>query len=83
MSHADTDLDAMIVEQAVERDLARREEILRAIQRRLLDGAYMFSPVAGSIGAGEAWVFHPSVQGFHPNTALSEYFFWAATWLEP
>ncbi len=83
LSHADADLDSMILEQAVERDFARRGEILRAIQRHLLDGAYMFSPVTGSIGAGEAWVFHPSVRGFHPNTALSEYFFWAATWLGP
>ena len=83
VSHADADLDALIVEQAAVRELAERGEILRSIQRRLLDGAYIFSPVTGSIGAGEAWVFHPSVQGFHPNTALSEYFFWAATWLEP
>ena len=82
LSHADHDLDGMIIDQAVERDIAKRGEILRAIQTRLLDGAYMFSPVTGSIGAGEAWVFHPSVQGFHPNTALSEYFFWASTWLE-
>ena len=83
LSHADHELDDMIVAQAVERDLAKRGEMLRAIQRRLLDRAYMFSPVTGSIGAGEAWAFHPSVQGFHPNTALSEYFFWAAMWLEP
>ena len=83
LSHADHDLDDMIVAQAVERDLAKRGEMLRAIQRRLLDRAYIFSPVTGSIGAGEAWAFHPSVHGFHPNTALSEYFFWAATWLEP
>ena len=83
VSHADADLDALIVEQAAVRELAERGEIVRFIQRRLLDGAYMFSPVTGSIGAGEAWVFHPSVQRFHPNTALSEYFFWAATWLEP
>ncbi len=86
LAHADHDLDGMIIDQAVEPDpvwMVSREETIRAIQRRLLDGAYMFSPVTGSIGAGEAWVFHPSVQGFHPNTALSEYFFWAATWLEP
>ena len=77
LSHADHDLDDMIIEQVGELDRDRRGEILQDIQRRLLDGAYMFSPVTGSIGAGETWVFHPSVQGFHPNTALSEYFFWA------
>ena len=31
---------------------------------------------------GDVWVFHPRVKGFHPNTAASEYFFWAKTWLE-
>ncbi len=83
LSHSDPDLDAMIIEQAVEQDPVRRGEMVRAIQRRLLDRAYVFSPVTGSVGAGEAWVFHPSVRGFHPNTALSEYFFWAETWLDP
>ena len=51
---------------------------MRQIQRRVLEQAYMVAAVTD----GDTWVFHPKVRGFHPNTAASEYFFWAKTWLE-
>ncbi len=76
--HADETLDALIVEQATERDASAREEMVRQIQHRVLEQAYMVTTVTN----GDVWVFHPRVKGFHPNTAASEYFFWAKTWME-
>ena len=76
--HADGTLDALIAEQATERDPAARGELVRQIQGRVLEQAYMVATVT----AGDTWVFHPRVRGFYPNTAASEYFFWAKTWLE-
>lgn len=38
----------------------------------------MFSPVMAS----SQWVFDWDLQGFHPNTALSEYNYWSRAWLE-
>ena len=48
------------------------------IQRRVLDQAYLFSPVT----AASRWVFSSDLMGFEPNTALSEYNFWSRTWLD-
>ncbi len=76
--HADDVLDALITSQATERDPTARGEIVRQIQRRVLEQAYMVATVT----AGDMWVFHPRVRGFYPNTAASEYFFWAKTWLQ-
>jgi peptide/nickel transport system substrate-binding protein len=76
--HSDPGLDALIVQQAVERDPSRRRELIRKVQLRLLEQAYMFSPVT----SGVRWVYRPEVSGFFPNTAASDYFYWAKTWLE-
>lgn len=76
--HEDTELDSMIEVQAGEFDHLKRQEQLVEIQRRVLDQAYMFSPVT----AASRWVFNSDLKGFEPNTALSEYNFWSRTWLE-
>jgi len=76
--HQDLELDAMIQRQASEFEPVRRGEMLKEIQRRVLEQAYLFSPVTGA----SRWVFDPQVQGFHPNTALSEYFYWSRVWLD-
>lgn len=76
--HHDAILDAMIERQATELDPARRQEQLLDLQRRVLEQAYMFSPVTGSY----RWVFDWNLQGFYPNTALSEYHYWAEAWLQ-
>ncbi|PKB66203.1 MAG: hypothetical protein BZY81_07725 [SAR202 cluster bacterium Io17-Chloro-G4] len=76
--HQDRELDAMIERQASEFDPVKRGEMLKEIQRRVLDQAYLFSPVTGA----SRWVFDPMVQGFHPNTALSEYHYWSRVWLD-
>ena len=78
LMHSDSQLDEMIVKQAVEQDPTKRRELIRDIQLYLLDQAYLFSPVTG----GVMWVSAPKVKGFYPNTAASEYFYWAKTWLE-
>ena len=68
----------MIEAQAVEfNDVARRDQLVD-IQRRVLDQAYLFSPVT----AASRWVFSNDLKGFEPNTALSEYNFWSRTWLD-
>jgi ABC-type transport system substrate-binding protein len=71
--HRDATLDAMIEAQAVQVDPARRKEQVLDIQRRVLDQAYMFSPVTGAT----RWAFRPEVQDFQPTAALSEYLFWS------
>ena len=76
--HEDTQLDTMIEQQSAEfDDTARREQVVE-IQRRVLDQAYLFSPVT----AASRWVFSSDLKGFEPNTALSEYNFWSRTWLD-
>jgi ABC-type transport system substrate-binding protein len=76
--HSDGLLNGMIDRQAVERDPARRRGLVRDIQHYLLDQAYLFSPVTG----GARWVFAPRIKGLYPNTASSEYFYWAKAWVE-
>ena len=75
---SDSRLDQMIEKQAVERDSRVRGQLIRELQSYLLDNAYLFSPVTG----GTRWVSSPKVKGFYPNGAISEYFYWAKTWLE-
>jgi len=82
LAHSDRRLDEMIVNQAVESSSTRRKELVREIQRYLLEQAYLFSPVTGPVAEGARWVFGPRLKGFYPNIAASEYFFWAKTWLE-
>ena len=76
--HDDARLDSMIEVQAAEFDDQERRDQLVEIQRRVLDQAYLFSPVT----AASRWVFRSDLKGFEPNTALSEYNFWSRTWLE-
>jgi len=76
--HDDAQLDSMIEAQAMEfNDVVRREQLVD-IQRRVLDQAYLFSPVT----AASRWVFRNDLKGFEPNTALSEYNFWSRAWLD-
>ncbi len=77
VGHSDQRLNSMIERQAVEMDPEKRKEHLRELQQYLLEQAYLFSPVTGPT----RWVFWPKVKGFYPNTALSEYFYWAKTWI--
>ena len=77
-SHQDEQLDRMIERQAREFDPTQRREQLLDIQRRVLDQAYLFSPVTGA----SRWVFNRDVRGFQPNTALSEYLYWSRVWLD-
>ena len=76
--HEDIQLDSMIESQAAEFGYDTRQDQLLEIQRRVLDQAYLFSPVTAS----SRWVFSNSLMGFEPNTALSEYNFWSRTWLD-
>ena len=78
VGHEDTQLDTMIEQQSAEFDDAARREQVVEIQRRVLDQAYLFSPVT----AASRWVFSSDLKGFEPNTALSEYNFWSRTWLD-
>ena len=82
VAHDDTVLKDMIVRQAVELDRGKRRDLVREVQRYLLDQAYLFSPVTGSVGVGATWALSPKIRGFYPNTAASEYFYWAKTWRE-
>ena len=76
--HQDRELDALIERQAMEFDPAARGRLLLEIQRRTLAEAYLFSPAT----AATQWVHRPELRGFTPHNALSEYHYWAQTWLE-
>lgn len=76
-NHDDKALDALIEVQAGELDPARRQEWLLDLQRHTMEQAYMFSPITGSY----RWVFDWDLENFYPNTALSEYHYWAEAWL--
>ena len=69
--YADEELDRRIEEQSVAEE--GRGELVREIQRYVLDKAILFMPVTGS----SLWVWQEWVQGFAPNFAASEYFHWA------
>jgi peptide/nickel transport system substrate-binding protein len=72
--HADSELDALIERQSTEMDASARGATIREIERSVLDQAYLFSPITEAA----RWVYWPHrVSGLHPNSALSEYFFWA------
>ncbi len=77
-AHSDAYLDERIALQAVETDSSARGKMARELQRYLLHQAYMISPVT----RGDRWVYAPRVSGFSPNTGISEYFYWAKTWVE-
>ena len=77
-AHQDTVLDELIERQATEFEPGLRRELLEDIQRHVLYQGYLFSPISGA----SRWVFDPTVQGFYPNTALSEYLYWSRVWLD-
>ena len=77
-NHQDDVVNALIEAQAAELDPAIRQERLLDLQRRVLDQAYMFSPITGSY----RWVFDWDLENFYPNTALSEYHYWSEAWLK-
>jgi peptide/nickel transport system substrate-binding protein len=80
LQHQDSELDRLIETQAgFEYHSPERAEAFRAIHRHLLEQAYLFSYAPYSV----SWSYQPRVQGFHPNLANSEYFFWARVWIEP
>lgn len=76
-NHDDKVLDALIEVQAAELDPAQRQKWLLDLQRHTMEQAYMFSPITGSY----RWVFDWNLENFYPNTALSEYHYWAEAWL--
>ena len=76
--HQDGVLDKMIQKQAAEFDPEQRRLQLAEIQRYVLDQAYLFTPISG----GSRWAFNQEVNGFYPNTSLSEYDYWSRVWLE-
>lgn len=78
VGHADAELDALILSQSVEADPSARRDLVRELQQRVLEQAYMVTPVT----TGVRWVFHPHVKGFFPNPSASEYFYWAKAWRE-
>ena len=75
---ADLELDRLIEEQAQERDPAARRELVRDIQRRVLDQAYRFMPAARI----SVWTWSDRVQDFHPNFAAFEYSHWSRVWIK-
>ena len=78
LGHSDGELDRLIEsQQELGFDSAERGEVVRNIQRRLLGEAYLVTVGGGST----LWVMQDAVNGFYPNTAAAEYFFWAKTWL--
>ena len=78
LQHEDSEMDRLIEsQQELGFDSPERGEVLREIQSRLLGEAYLVSLGGG----GTLWVMQDAVSGFHPNTALAEYIFWAKTWL--
>ena len=76
VKHSDSILDELILDQATETDTSVRGEAIRMVQRRVLEQAYMVTTVTD----GDMWVFGPKIKGFYPNSAASEYFFWAKAW---
>ena len=76
--HKDDVLDDLIERQAVEFAPAARAELIRAIQRRVLDQAYRFMPAS----AETIWTWRAPVRDFHPNFGAYEYHHWAQVWVE-
>lgn len=69
--YANPDMDRRILEQLGAED--GREELVREVQRRMLQEAFLFMPASGA----SLWVWRERVGGFAPNFAASEYFHWA------
>ena len=76
--HQDAELDRLIVSQAQELSIQKRGELIRSIQRRVLDNAYRAMPATRV----SIWTWWPRVQNFHPNFAAFGYSHWAVVWLK-
>ena len=70
-------LDALIESQAIEFNESRRKEQLLEIQRLILTGAYRVNLAARP----ENWMWWDYVEGFAPNMARGENFYFAKVWL--
>ena len=70
--HEDQQLDRLIEEQSTEMDAARRGELLRQIQSRVLEQGLLFMPVI----TVERWAYSSKVTDFHPNLAAGDGDFW-------
>ena len=70
-------LDELIESQAVELDESRRREQVLEIQRLILAGAYRINLAARA----ENWMWWDYVEGFAPNMARGENYFFAKVWL--
>ena len=75
--HEISELDELIESQAVEFDESRRKEQVLEIQRIILAGAYRINLAARA----ENWMWWDYVEGFAPNMARGENFFFAKVWL--
>ena len=71
-NHSDQELDWLIEEQSAEMAPAQRGDLVRQIQRRVLEQGLLFMPVMRV----ERWAFSPRVAGFHPNMAAGDGSFW-------
>ena len=71
--HGDEILNRLIEAQAIDKEVSERGTLIRDIQWRLLEEAYM----AVLVTEVSVWAAWPEVEGFYPDDALSEYFFWA------
>ncbi len=76
--HQDPRLDTLLETQAVELEPARRAELIRNVQRRVLDMGYRFMPYTRLA----RWTWSADVRDFHPNFQLGEYHHWARVWLD-
>ena len=76
--HSDQVLDSLLESQAVELDPDRRAELIREIQKRVLDEAYRFMPAA----MVAIWTWNKRVKDFHPNLEAFEYHHWSKVWLD-
>ena len=76
--HEDDVLDELIESQAVEFDPSARAELIRSIQRRVLDQAYRFMPAS----AETIWTWRAPIRDFHPNFGAYEYHHWARVWVD-
>ena len=76
-NHEISELDELIESQAVEFDESRRKAQVLEIQRIILAGAYRINLAARA----ENWMWWDYVEGFAPNMARGENFFFTKVWL--
>ena len=76
--HKDEALDALILAQAGEYDIAERRRLVVEAQKLALEKAYRFMPAA----AVSLWAWWPKVRGLEPNFVASEYSHWERVWLD-